>query len=124
MDAISNVKDLDTGAKSDFNISAWRNKCYEAMNDDFNTPILIAHLFEAVKHINLIKEHKESITSSDKELLQQTMHDFVFDVLGLEHRNEARNNKDFATSDKIRDQLLAIGIQLKDGTEGTTFSVS
>ena len=115
------------------------------MNDDFNTPILIAHLFEAVKHINLIKEHKESITSSDKELLQQTMHDFVFDVLGLEHknegnqdsnklkgvvelliqlRNEARNNKDFATSDKIRDQLLAIGIQLKDGTEGTTFSVS
>ena len=115
------------------------------MNDDFNTPILIANLFEAVKHINLIKEGKESLTLSDKELLQQTINDFVFEVLGLEHksesghdsdklqavvelliqlRNEARSNKDFATSDKIRDQLLAIGIQLKDGKEGTTFSVS
>ncbi len=145
MDAIDNLKDLKTSKLSDFNVSEWRQKCYDAMNDDFNTPILIAHLFEAVKHINLIKEDKEKITTSDKELLQQTINDFVFDVLGLEQkternqdsnklqgvvelliqlRNEARSNKDFATSDKIRDQLAALGIQLKDGKEGTTFSVS
>ncbi|MGB5500084.1 MAG: cysteine--tRNA ligase [Maribacter sp.] len=145
MDAIDNLQDLEIGKKSDFNITEWRQKCYDAMNDDFNTPILIAHLFEAVKHINLIKENKESITISDKELLQQTIKDFVFEVLGLEHKGEsgqdsdklqgvvelliqlrykARINKDFATSDKIRDQLFAMGIQLKDGKEGTTFSVS
>ncbi|MBD0850848.1 cysteine--tRNA ligase [Maribacter arenosus] len=145
MDAIDNLKDLKTNKLSDFNVSEWRQKCYDAMNDDFNTPILIAHLFEAVKHINLIKEDKEKITTTDKELLQQTMNDFVFEVLGLEQkternqdsnklqgvvelliqlRNEARSNKDFATSDKIRDQLAALGIQLKDGKEGTTFSVS
>ena len=145
MEAIDNLNDLATKGASDFNVPEWRQKCYDAMNDDFNTPILIAHLFEAVKHINLVKEEKENITASDKELLQQTIHDFVFEVLGLEHksegnqdsnklqgvvelliqlRNEARTNKDFATSDKIRDQLSGMGIQLKDGKDGTTFSVS
>ncbi|MGB5437205.1 MAG: cysteine--tRNA ligase [Maribacter sp.] len=145
MEAIDNLNDLGTKGTSDFNVPEWRQKCYDAMNDDFNTPILIAHLFEGVKHINLIKEEKENITAQDKELLQQTMHDFVFEVLGLEDksegnqdsnklqgvvelliqlRNEARTNKDFATSDKIRDQLSAMGIQLKDGKDGTTFSVS
>ena len=145
MEAIDNLNDLATKGTSDFNVPEWRQKCYDAMNDDFNTPILIAHLFEAVKHINLVKEEKENITASDKELLQQTIHDFVFEVLGLEHksegnqdsnklqgvvelliqlRNEARTNKDFATSDKIRDQLSGMGIQLKDGKDGTTFSVS
>ncbi len=145
MDALDNMSGLETGANSDFNVSDWKQKCYDAMNDDFNTPILIANLFEGVKHINLIKEGKENITPSDKELLQLTMNSFVFDVLGLENksnghqdidklqgvvelliqlRNDARGNKDFATSDKIRDQLLALGIQLKDGKEGTTFSIS
>ena len=115
------------------------------MNDDFNTPILIAQLFEAVKRINLIKEGKEVINAKDHELLTGTMNIFVFDVLGLEGkqdgngnsdtlsgvvellielRNEARMNKDFSTSDKIRDQLLELGIQLKDGKEGTSFSIS
>jgi cysteinyl-tRNA synthetase len=145
MDALDNLSGLETGVNTDFNVSDWKQKCYDAMNDDFNTPILIANLFEGVKHINLIKEGKETITPSDKELLQQTMNSFVFDVLGLENksdghqdsdklqgvvelliqlRNDARGNKDFATSDKIRDQLLALGIQLKDGKEGTTFSIS
>lgn len=145
MDGLESMQGLATGATSDYDFKAWQQKCYDAMNDDFNTPILIAHLFDAVKHINLIKEGKESINHEDKTLLQKTMDNFVFDVLGIENqslakddantlggvmdvliglRNEARANKDFATSDKIRDALNALGIQLKDGKDGTTFSVN
>ncbi len=128
-----------------FDITSWKQKCYDAMNDDFNTPILIANLFDAAKFINLVKDGKQSISGTDAELLLQILNAFVFDILGLENkrgagadteklsgvvqlliqmRNEARANKDFATSDKIRDELAALGIQLKDGKEGTTFTVS
>jgi cysteinyl-tRNA synthetase len=145
MEAIAGLGNLKPGVTSDFDVKEWRQRCYNAMNDDFNTPILIASLFEGVKHINLIKEGKEQLTEEDKHILTQTMNSFVFDVLGLENitdagkdseklsgvvelliqlRNEARTNKDFSTSDKIRDQLAALGIQLKDSKEGTTFSVS
>lgn len=145
MDGMENLKNLSTGTKSDFDINTWRQKCYDAMNDDFNTPILIAHLFDAVKHINLIKEGKESITEEDKTLLLNTLNTFVYDVIGLENqstvkddsnalngvmdllielRNQARANKDFATSDQIRDKLTALGIQLKDGKDGTSFSIN
>ena len=145
MDALDTLQNLNVGPNSDFDVKAWKQKCYDAMNDDFNTPVLIANLFEAVKHINLIKEGKETITEEDRLLLMSTVDSFVFDVLGLENakhaeadterltgvvnlliqlRNEARANKDFATSDKIRDELIAMGIQLKDGKDGTTFSLS
>jgi len=142
---LENVNNLKTGDTSDFDVTAWKQKCYDAMNDDFNTPILIAQLFEAVKHINLIKEDQETISKEDKTLLANTLNAFVYDVLGIENqsmtkddsnalsgvmellidiRNEARANKDFATSDKIRDELVALGIQLKDGKDGTTFSLN
>ncbi|MBO0329155.1 cysteine--tRNA ligase [[Muricauda] lutisoli] len=145
MDALDSVDTLKTGATSDFDVAAWKQKCYDAMNDDFNTPILIAQLFEAVKHINLIKEDKETISAEDREVLAGSLKAFVYDVLGIENqsmtkddsntlngvmellidiRNEARANKDFATSDKIRDQLVELGIQIKDGKDGTTFSVN
>lgn len=146
MDAYRSISEITPSSKSDFNIAEWRQSCYDAMNDDFNSPILIAQLFEATKHINALKEGKASITASDLELLQKTMHDFIFEVLGLvdisetnnnegnklseavelliELRNQARANKDFATSDQIRDQLQEVGIQLKDGKEGTTFSLN
>ncbi|MFS4456097.1 cysteine--tRNA ligase [Maribacter sp. 2304DJ31-5] len=145
MEGIGHLDSLPVGDDTDFDVKQWKRSCYNAMNDDFNTPILIANLFEGIKHINLIKEGKETITSADKDLLKGTLQNFVFDVLGLENRTgtdadteklsgvvelliqlrkEARENKDFATSDKIRDQLAELGIQLKDGKEGTTFSVS
>ncbi|WP_419214049.1 cysteine--tRNA ligase [Maribacter sp. X9] len=144
MEGINALKTSPTGKSTSFDISTWKTSCYEAMNDDFNTPILIAKLFDAVKHINLIKEGTETITEADRTELESTLHSFVFDVLGLENKNssdadmeklggvvemliqlrkEARENKDFATSDKIRDQLLALGIQLKDGKDGTTYSL-
>ncbi|MCA0957994.1 cysteine--tRNA ligase [Allomuricauda sp. XS_ASV26] len=145
MDALDGIDKLKTADKTDFDVATWKQKCYDAMNDDFNTPILIAQLFEAVKHINLIKEDKEAISAEDKEVLSSSLKAFVYDVLGIENqsmtkddsntlngvmellidiRNEARAKKDFATSDKIRDQLVELGIQIKDGKDGTTFSVN
>ena len=147
MDAYHLLNELETSETSTFDLSEWKQKCYEAMNDDFNSPILIAQLFEAVKQINIIKEGKGSITSEDLEELKTSMSDFIFEILGLvdtadavddesgkkltgtielliKLRAEARENKDFATSDKIRDELIELGIQLKDGKEGTSFSLS
>jgi cysteinyl-tRNA synthetase len=145
MDAYRYSSKLPVSSTSSFSVSEWKQRCYDAMNDDFNSPILIATLFEAVKFIVGVKEGNEQITAEDKELLHTSMHDFIFDVLGLldstvtnqdiseklsgtvelliKLRAEARNNKDFATSDQIRDQLLALGIQLKDGKEGTVFTL-
>lgn len=147
IDAIQTTNTLLANSGTDgFDVQKWRQECYDAMNDDFNSPILIAKLFEAVKFINTLKEKKATISKTDLDLLRQTMHSFVFDVLGLVNINEtssdiseklsgtvellinlraeARANKDFATSDKIRDELLEIGIQLKDGREGTSFSLN
>ena len=147
MDAYHLLDELKTSEKSSFDVAAWKQKCYDAMNDDFNSPILIAQLFEAVKQINVINEGKAGITATDLEELKKAFSDFIFDVLGLEDiseaadndtgsklsgtvelliklRAEARANKDFATSDKIRDELQELGIQLKDGKEGTSFSLN
>ncbi len=111
------------------------------MNDDFNAPILIASLFDAVRQINLINDGNGIISQSDKELLESEMKNFIFDVLGLEIatanndsklnpvmdlvldlRQQARTNKDWTTSDKIRDGLAAAGIVVKDGKEGTSWN--
>ncbi len=142
MEAVNYLDKIEAGKTSTFDVQKWKTDCYAAMNDDFNTPILIAHLFEAVKLINQIKEQKASLTSDDLAELKATINAFVFDVLGLMNENaqdnsekingvvelliklrkEARENKDWALSDQIRDELIELGIQLKDGKEGTTFS--
>jgi cysteinyl-tRNA synthetase len=114
------------------------------MNDDFNTPILIAQLFEGIRFINLLNDNSATLTTEDLQLFSIAIRTFAFDVLGLKDektsenqneklegiinmligmRNEARANKNFAMSDQIRNQLITLGIQLKDGKEGTTFSV-
>ena len=144
MEAMETLSELPGGTTSDFDVQAWIQRCYDAMNDDFNSPILIAQLFEAVKQINLVKDGKQSLSSQDQKLLEEHFQAFVFDVLGLERtvregeetekldgvvrllielRNAARANKDYKTSDQIRDELAAMGIQLKDGKEGTTYSL-
>ncbi|MDN3665676.1 cysteine--tRNA ligase [Algibacter miyuki] len=145
MDAVNILDDLKASETSTIDINAWKTSCYDAMNDDFNSPILIANLFEAVKYINQIKEGTATLSSEDLSTLKDTINSFVFDVLGLQNtakndsgtdklsaavsvliklRQDARANKDFALSDKIRDELAVVGIQLKDGKDGTTFSVS
>jgi cysteinyl-tRNA synthetase len=144
MEALQNLKEITVAAQTTLDISTWKSNCYEAMNDDFNTPILIAQLFEGVRFINLLKENTATITALDLNIFRETMQAFVFDVLALEDgkiadnsnvklegviemliamRNQARANKDFAMSDQIRDQLFTLGIQLKDGKEGTTFTL-
>jgi cysteinyl-tRNA synthetase len=144
MEAIDVIKQLSAATKSTIDITNWKQSCYDAMNDDFNSPILIAQLFEGVRYINLINDGKETLTAADLETFSVSMNAFVFDVLGLEGekttnssndklegvvnmligmRSQARADKNFALSDQIRDQLVAFGIQLKDGKEGTSFSV-
>lgn len=122
------------------NLKEWKEKCLDALTDDFNSPILISHLFEAVSFIFKLKDGKENITSEDLEELKTLMNAFVFDVLGLQNieennnskldqtlqvlielRNQARKAKNFELSDQIRDKLLEQGIELKDGREGTSY---
>jgi len=126
--------------KTDLKIDELRNRCYAAMNDDFNSPVLIAELFEAVRIINSVYDGKLAIDAPSLDLLKAMMQDFVHDVLGLVDnqtgsddfeqlmemvvawRNEAKQNRDFATADRIREGLSTIGIQLKDSKEGTLWN--
>lgn len=129
--------------ESSFNINEWKEKCYAALTDDFNSPILISYLFEAVNFIFKLNDGKEQISGSDLELLKSQMDSFVYEVLGLQNieennnekldqtlqvlielRNQARKSKNFELSDQIRDRLLAEGIELKDGRDGTTYSLN
>jgi len=144
MEALDGLKTIKPSSSSTFDIATWKQNCYDAMNDDFNSPILIAQLFEAVRFINLMKDNSAQLNPEDLKDFIKTVHSFVFDVLGLKDekingthtdklegvihllitmRNEARANKNFALSDQIRDQLLALEIQLKDGKDGTSFSI-
>jgi cysteinyl-tRNA synthetase len=139
-DGLSLIEKLTVSETSSFNVQAIADSFYSAMNDDFNAPILIANLFDAVKQINLINDGNASISQSDKDLLESEMKKFLFNVLGLEIattnndsklnpimdlvldlRQQARSDKDWTTSDKIRDGLAAAGIVVKDGKEGTTW---
>jgi len=125
---------------SSFDYKNWKEKVLEALTDDFNSPILISYLFEAVKFISASKLGKESISTEDYEDLKQFLNAIVFDVLGLQMieesnndkldqtlqvlidlRNQARKSKNWELSDQIRDQLLEKGIELKDGRDGTTY---
>ena len=145
MEAVNFLDKIEAGKTSTFDVEKWKSDCYAAMNDDFNTPVLISHLFEAVKTVNQIKEGNATLTSDDLAVFTKTINAFTFDVLGLmnetseannsdklsgvvemliQMRKQAREDKNWALSDEIRDKLLALGIQLKDGREGTTFSVS
>jgi cysteinyl-tRNA synthetase len=140
MDAITLLDNLKTSSSSSFDIAGLIQSFHDAMNDDFNAPVLIAQLFEAVKKIFLINDGVETITNSDLEQLKVAILDFIQDVLGismdmesnnaklapimklvLDLRHQARLNKDWSTSDRIRDGLAAAGITIKDGKDGTTW---
>ena len=144
MKAIESIDKLKASNESSFDIAALSKKCYEAMDDDLNTPILLSHLFEGVRYINSIADGSSKATSEDIEALKNLFNVFVFDILGLKKeensssdndltnklmqiiidmRQSAKSNKDWATSDKIRDELKAAGVQLKDTKEGVIWEV-
>ena len=142
IDILKNFKSFSDN--SDFDVHKWVNNCYNAMNDDFNTPILIANIFEAVKFINKTNQEKTRISKKDWEVLNKSINLFVFDIMGLqkpnfsnkknnkiddvinillELRNEARKNKDFKLSDKIRDMLKEKGISINDSDKDSSYSI-
>lgn len=142
--AINTLENIKPSDSSTSNIAELNDKCYEAMNDDFNSPILIANLFEGARIINSVNDGKEKITAVDLALLKKLMHQFTFDVLGLqseesiisnnevlenvmniilEIRKEIKGKKDFAASDKLRDDLNKINITIKDTKEGATWTI-
>jgi cysteinyl-tRNA synthetase len=145
MTAIDTIEKITASEKSTIDVDALEQKCYDAINDDLNTPIAIAHLFDGVKMINSIYAKKESISTSDLEKLKLLFNTFVFDILGfkkqetqasskdlsnelmdfiLEIRQNAKEQKDWATADKIRDRMKAIGIEIKDGKDGAEWSLN
>ena len=145
MDAINILEGLkDFSDNSDFNTKEWVNNCYKAMNDDFNTPILIANIFDAVKFINKVNLQKANISKEDWEVLLSSINSFVFEVMGLqksnltnnenskindvldillELRDDARKNKNYKLSDKIRDMLKNKGISINDSNKDSSFTI-
>jgi len=143
MNAMETVDKISASENSTFDVTDLEEKCYAAMDDDFNTPILIAHLFDGVRAVNSVKDGKESLTSSDLEKLKSIFNIFVAGILGLisgkessgnnltnevmklvlKLRGNAKNNKDFETADLIREELEKIGIQVKDSREGSSWEV-
>lgn len=143
LEAKKTLKNLSPSSDSSFNVGELEKKCFEAINDDFNTPILIANLFEGVKVINSIKDQKANLNSEDLNRFKKLFSMFVNEILGLKEqenttsndvsndimqvifslRNNAKKNKDFATADFIRDELEKKGIQIKDSREGSSWSL-
>ena len=150
MNGIEDLKHIQTATASDENtkqfVSALRQKCYDAMNDDLMTPAVISNLFEACHIVNLLIDHKAQISEEDLKELSETMHLFAFDILGLVNERGANNdareaaygkvvdmvldlrakakaNKDWAVSDQIRNALAEAGFQVKDTKDGVTWKL-
>jgi cysteinyl-tRNA synthetase len=145
MKAVARIESLPISETSTVNITELSANCYAAMSDDLNSPIAIAYLFEGVKIINSVADGKSSVTNEDREALKSLFNAFVFDIFGLKAdtqaetgssevlnevvallmkvRAEAKANKDWATSDKIRNELAAIGFDIKDGKDGVSWEL-
>jgi cysteinyl-tRNA synthetase len=145
MKAIQTIDKLPVSDKSTMNIGDLKKAAFEAMDDDLNTPIMFANLFDGVKYINSVAAGTESISVNDKEELKKIYHDLVFEIAGLKEetadnsqsgqkvcelmdillnlRIEAKSRKDFTTSDNIRDQLLQAGFMIKDTKDGFEWEI-
>ncbi|MCR4765852.1 MAG: cysteine--tRNA ligase [Bacteroidaceae bacterium] len=146
MDAIHALDKIKTSETTSVQIADLRDKCYDAMDDDLNTPIVIAHLFDAARIINSLADGKATITTADLDTLRETFQLFCFDILGLKEdhasnaareeafagavnlllseRQEAKANKDWTKSDRIRNELTALGFEIKDGKNGAEWKLN
>jgi cysteinyl-tRNA synthetase len=140
LEAISHLDKIIPSATSGIDVKGLKAKCYEAINDDMNTPVVISHLFDGAKMINNIIAGNNTISADDLKELKDTFHLFMFDILGLKEekgssdsreaaygkvvdmilreRIRAKANKDWATSDNIRNELTALGFEIKDTKDG------
>ena len=138
--AVRTLNELNVSSETTVDVSGLKEKCFAALNDDLNSPIAIAHLFDGVKMINLIKAGTEKISAGDLNELKSFFNTMVFEILGLKDektedsgnnqifegainlllklRMDAKTNKDWATADKIRDELNTLGVEIKDTKEG------
>ena len=146
LDAYAKIEKIDPAADSSADIKNIRRKCYDAMNDDLNSAIVISHLFEAVTIINSATDGKTSLTKEDINELKSVFTLFFFDILGIQNeskggntesydsfakamnllldiRAKAKANKDWATSDQIRDELAKAGFDIKDGKDGSEWKL-
>ena len=146
MEAYNAIERIQPAAQSTVSVKEFKGKCYEAMDDDLNTPIVISHLFDAAKVINQAVDGNAKLTSTDIEELKSLFDTFLFNILGikaeegggngreeafgkvvdmlLEQRAIAKANKDWATSDKIRNELTALGFEIKDTKDGATWKLN
>lgn len=145
MESYNTLEKLNPSAESSVDINKIEDACHAAMNDDFNTPVLISQLFECARIINSANDRKEKLKQEDIGLLKKIYKGFIEDVLGLKReekggknneamegvmglvldlRQKAKANKDFATSDEIRNRLTSAGVQVKDTKEGSSWSVN
>jgi len=144
IETLQKILPSDTsGTPSGFNVKQLMDKCYQAMNDDFNSPMVIANLFEGVRIINSVWDKNEVISLPDLELLKNMFGIFIFEILGLTEessedqnnvvkglmdlilaiRKEVRVKKDFSTSDQIRDALQDLKITVKDTKDGPEWEI-
>jgi cysteinyl-tRNA synthetase len=133
---------LQSSDSSSVDVGSLEKDCFAALNDDLNSPVAISVLFDGVRIINSVNEGKEKLTKEDIESLKKLYHTVIFDILGLKKearenteltgnliefilnlRQKAKANKDFAASDKIRDELNSIGIAIKDTKDGATWEL-
>jgi cysteinyl-tRNA synthetase len=141
--AITVLDKIKASDKSSVNIDDLNQKCFNAINDDINTPVLIANLFDGVKMINSINENKETVTQDDLDKLKFIFKTFVKDVMGLVEESEATNDsltdsliemlvnirhdakisKDWSTADRVRDELKKLGVTIKDEKEGYSWDI-
>ena len=144
IESYNTLQTLKAGTTSSEDIKALQQKCYDAMNDDFNTPILIAHLFDAARIVNSANDSKLSLTQEDIDMLKSIYQNFVFDIMGLKKEEEnsktnevlgrvinmvldmrikAKAEKNFLLSDEIRNKLTNAGVQIKDAKEGSSWKI-
>ena len=143
MTAEKTLAGLAPSESSTVDVSGIAAKCYEAMSDDLNTPVAIAHLFDAVRIINLVNDGKEKLSAEDLGSLRELFRIFIHDLFGLraeesagndrldgvlklllDIRQEAKAKKEWAVSDRIRDRLSELGITVKDRKDGYDWEIT
>jgi len=148
LESYSNINRIKPSTTSTADTSQLRSLCYAAMDDDLNTPVVISHLFDAAKLINQAVEGRTQLTQTDIEEIRNVFDIFLFELMGiraeqgsgssgareeafgkvvdmlLEERNIAKQAKDWATSDRIRNSLIELGFEIKDTKDGSTWKLN